>query len=51
MDETAERSLQVSYPAILVFCAIGTYTPSATLFDVWPLIGFGALGYIFLKLG
>ncbi|WP_246671149.1 tripartite tricarboxylate transporter permease [Mesorhizobium sp. 8] len=39
------------YPAILVPCAIGTCTLSATLFDVWPLIGFEALGYIFLKLG
>jgi TctA family transporter len=39
------------YPAILVFCAIGTYTLSATLFDVWLLMAFGALGYVFLKLG
>ncbi|AXC50649.1 tripartite tricarboxylate transporter permease [Paracoccus suum] len=38
------------YPAILIFCALGTYTLSATLFDVWLLMGFGVMGYVFLKL-
>jgi len=39
------------FPAILVFCAIGTYTLSATVFDIWLLVVFGAIGYLFFKLG
>jgi TctA family transporter len=39
------------FPAILVFCAIGVFTLSNAQFDVYTMAFFGALGYVFLKLG
>jgi putative tricarboxylic transport membrane protein len=39
------------YPSILVFCCIGVYTVNNSTFDVMLTAGFGALGYIFMKLG
>jgi putative tricarboxylic transport membrane protein len=38
------------YPAILVFCGIGVFSLSNTVFDVYLMAGFGVLGYIFRKL-
>ena len=38
------------YPMILVFCAIGVYSLSNTAFDVYLMVLFGALGYVFKKL-
>ena len=37
-------------PVILVICAIGAYTVHTSMFDVWLMIVFGILGYIFKKL-
>ncbi len=37
-------------PVILVICAIGAYTVHNSIFDVWLMIVFGILGYIFKKL-
>jgi TctA family transporter len=39
------------YPAILVFCCIGVYSVNSSAFDVLLTAGFGALGYLFVKLG
>ena len=39
------------YPAILAFCCIGVYSINNNVFDVWMTIGFGAMGYLFNKLG
>ena len=39
------------YPAILVFCAIGVFSLSNTIFDVYLMALFGLLGYVFRKLG
>jgi putative tricarboxylic transport membrane protein len=39
------------YPAILVFCCIGVYSINNTSFDVYVTVFFGALGYLFYKLG
>ena len=39
------------YPAILVFCCIGVYSINNTSFDVYVTVVFGALGYLFYKLG
>ncbi len=39
------------YPAILVFCCIGVYGLNNSSFEVLLTLGFGALGYAFLKLG
>ena len=38
------------FPAILVFCAIGSFNVSNSPFDVYVLALFGAIGYIFIKL-
>jgi putative tricarboxylic transport membrane protein len=37
-------------PVILVICAIGAYTVHSSMFDVWLMIFFGLLGYVFKKL-
>jgi putative tricarboxylic transport membrane protein len=37
-------------PVIIVICAIGAYTVHNSMFDVWLMLLFGALGYIFKKL-
>ena len=38
------------YPLILVFCAIGVFSLSNTVFDVYLMVIFGLLGYVFKKL-
>jgi putative tricarboxylic transport membrane protein len=37
-------------PVILVICAIGAYTVSNAMLDIWFMLGFGAIGYVFKKL-
>jgi putative tricarboxylic transport membrane protein len=37
-------------PIIIVICAIGAYTVHNSMFDVWMMIVFGILGYVFKKL-
>jgi putative tricarboxylic transport membrane protein len=37
-------------PVILVICAIGAYTVHNSMFDVWLMLGFGVMGYVFKKL-
>jgi TctA family transporter len=39
------------YPAILVFCAIGVYSLSNSVLDIFLMIAFGAVSYGFGKLG
>ena len=38
-------------PVILVICAIGAYTVHNSMFDVWLMLVFGVVGYVFQKLG
>ncbi len=38
------------YPAILLFCCIGVFSVNNSLFDVFLTVGFGLLGYLFIKL-
>ena len=40
----------VLYPMILVFCAIGVFSLSNKVFDVYLMVLFGGLGYVFKKL-
>jgi putative tricarboxylic transport membrane protein len=40
----------VLYPTILALAVIGAYSARGSLFDVWMMIGFSAIGYIFRKL-
>ena len=37
-------------PVILVICAIGAYTVHGSMFDVWLMVAFGIVGYVFKKL-
>jgi putative tricarboxylic transport membrane protein len=38
------------YPIILVFSCIGIYTVNHSSIDIWVMVGFGILGYAFMKL-
>ncbi|MCE4558127.1 tripartite tricarboxylate transporter permease [Roseateles cellulosilyticus] len=38
------------FPAIVVFCCIGTYTLNSNTFDVFMTAGFAFVGYVFYKL-
>ncbi len=38
------------FPAILFFCCLGTYSVNNSVFEVALAIGFGVLGYVFIKL-
>jgi putative tricarboxylic transport membrane protein len=37
-------------PLIVVVCAIGAYTVNNSMFDVWLMLIFGGVGYVFKKL-
>jgi putative tricarboxylic transport membrane protein len=37
-------------PVIVVICAIGAYTVHNAMLDVWFMLGFGVVGYVFKKL-
>jgi putative tricarboxylic transport membrane protein len=37
-------------PIIVVICAIGSYTVHNNMFDVWMMVVFGVVGYVFKKL-
>lgn len=39
------------YPAILVFCVIGVYSLSNSVFDIYVMLGAGIAGYLLSKLG
>jgi putative tricarboxylic transport membrane protein len=42
---------RILFPLILLFCLIGVYSISSSIFDVYVMIAFGALGYLMRKLG
>ena len=37
-------------PIIIAICAIGAYTVHTAMLDVWFMLGFGVIGYVFKKL-
>ncbi len=37
-------------PVIVVICAIGAYTVHGAMLDIWFMLGFGVIGYVFKKL-
>jgi putative tricarboxylic transport membrane protein len=41
---------RVLFPVILVICIVGTYSMNGSIFELWILLGFGVVGYIFRKL-
>ena len=38
-------------PVILVLCAVGAFGLASRIFDIWTILGFGVLGYAFVKAG
>src|SRR3982750_1974272 len=38
-------------PMIIVSCAIGAYAIQNAMFDIWLMLGFGVVGYVFKKIG
>ena len=44
---TLELSLAYIFPAIIIFCIIGVFALNNLIFDIWVLIVFGIMGYIF----
>jgi TctA family transporter len=37
------------FPTIVLFCCIGTYGIANSMFNVWLMLAFGAIGYFFIK--
>lgn len=37
-------------PVIIVVCAIGAYSVNSAMFNIWAMLAFGVVGYIFKKL-
>ena len=37
------------FPAIVLFCCIGTYSAGNTVFDIWVMLLFGVLGVFFSR--
>ena len=42
---------KILFPLILLFCLIGVYTVSNTVFDIYVMILFGIVGYLMKKFG
>ena len=42
---------RLMFPAIVLFCCIGTYSVGNTVFDIWVMLLFGVLGVFFYKVG
>ena len=42
---------RLMFPAIVLFCCIGTYSINNAIFDVWAMLLFGLLGVFFIKVG
>jgi len=38
-------------PMIVVSCAIGAYAIQNAMFDIWLMLAFGVVGYVFKKIG
>ncbi|MEK9285727.1 tripartite tricarboxylate transporter permease, partial [Bradyrhizobium sp. ISRA442] len=38
-------------PMIVVSCAIGAYAIQNAMFDIWLMLGFGVVGYVFKRIG
>ena len=37
-------------PLIAIFCTVGVYSVSYSVFDLWVMFGFGVIGYLTKKL-
>src|SRR5438874_4808589 len=48
--ENGTRSTAIA-PMIVVSCAIGAYAIQNAMFDIWLMLLFGVVGYVFKKVG
>lgn len=40
------------YPVVIIMCVVGAYASrNGNMFDVWTLLIFGVIGYVFMKIG
>jgi putative tricarboxylic transport membrane protein len=42
---------RLMFPAIVLFCCIGTYSVTNSVFDIWVMLLFGVMGVFFVKVG
>jgi TctA family transporter len=42
---------RLMFPVIVLLCCIGTYSINNSVFDIWLMLLFGALGVLFIKVG
>jgi putative tricarboxylic transport membrane protein len=42
---------KVLFPLVLLFCLIGSYSVNSSAFDVFTMVLFGIIGYVFRKMG
>ncbi|MCW4629689.1 tripartite tricarboxylate transporter permease [Marinomonas rhodophyticola] len=50
-SKIADVSKEILFPIIVMFCVYGAYAVNNNTFDIWLMMGFGVLGYIFNKTG
>jgi putative tricarboxylic transport membrane protein len=42
---------RLMFPAIIMFCCVGSYASMNSVFSVWLMLGWGVAGYFFKKIG
>lgn len=50
-SKIADIQKEILFPIIVMFCVYGAYAVNNNTFDIWLMMGFGVLGYIFNKTG
>lgn len=50
-SKIADVPKEILFPIIVMFCVYGAYAVNNNTFDIWLMMGFGVLGYIFNKTG
>lgn len=48
--QAARVPMSILTPIIFMFCIVGTYSINNSFFDMWVMLAFGVLGYIFNKI-
>lgn len=50
-SKIADIPKEILFPIIVMFCVYGAYAVNNNTFDIWLMMGFGVLGYVFNKTG
>ena len=51
MGVLVRHPYRLLFPAIILFCRIGAYASTNSVFSVWLMLGWGALGVLVNKVG